>query len=56
MEEFLLVIDFFFYIWERAYDFFTEQHPIVQMVVFLPAALLVINLFIGFLGRNERSL
>lgn len=55
MVEFIAVLEWFFSLWQRFYYFITEQHPIFQMKVFLPAALLVVSLFISFVGKNERS-
>lgn len=54
MAEFTAIVDWFFQVWERFYYFISEQHPIVQMRVFLPLALLVVSLFISFIGKNER--
>lgn len=55
MEEFVIIIDWIFGLWERFYYFITAQHPIIQMKVFLPIALLVVSLIISFVGKNERS-
>lgn len=55
MKEFTTIIEWFFSLWQRFYYFIIQQHPIFQMRVFLPAALLVVSLFISFVGKNERS-
>lgn len=54
MEEFYQIVDWIFNAWTTFYNFLTGQHPIVQMKVFLPIALLVVSLFISFIGKNER--
>lgn len=56
MDEFYQVVDWFFSSIQRIYNFFVNQHPIVQMRVFLPMALLVVGLFISFIKGNERSI
>lgn len=56
MEEFQSIIDWFFDSWLRIYNFFIESHPIVQMKVFLPLALLVVGIFVSFVKRDERSI
>lgn len=55
MEEFITVVDWIFSLWERFYYFIVEQHPVIQMRFFLPVALLVVSLFIGFVSKSERS-
>lgn len=55
MDVFMEAIDWIFYLWERFYYFIIEQHPIVQMKFFMPVALLVVSIFISFVGKNERS-
>lgn len=55
MEVFEQAVVWIFSLWERFYFFITEQHPIVQMKVFAPVALLVVSIFISFVGKNERS-
>ena len=56
MAEFQMVLDWFFGSITTIYNFFKEQHPIVQMRVFLPLALLVVGLFISFVKKDERSI
>lgn len=57
MEELKLLIDWIVNAFLTIYNFFKVQHPIVQACVFMPLAVLVINLFIGVVnfakGRKE---
>lgn len=46
MDEIRLFIDWLLTLFKRFYDFFSQQHPIVQARVFLPLAVMVISLFI----------
>ena len=57
MQEFQQIVDWFFGTWKMFYDYFTgsDIHPIFQMKIFLPLALLVVGLFISFVRNNERS-
>ena len=56
MNEFYQVVDWFFESIQSMYYFFVNQHPIVQMRVFLPIALLVVGLFLSFVKGKERSI
>lgn len=49
MEEIKLFIDWLMSSFMMLYNFFSQQHPIVQACVFMPLAVIVINLFIFFI-------
>lgn len=48
MFEIRLFIDWLMISFTSLWNFFTEQHPIVQAVVFLPLAVMIFSLFIKF--------
>ena len=56
MEDVRLFIDWLMNSFRLLYNFFTQQHPAVQAVVFLPIAGLVLSIFLGvakfFNGRS----
>lgn len=45
------IVDWFKMIWEWA----TRQHPVFQGILFMPLAILVANIFFGFIGHSGRS-
>lgn len=57
MEDVRLFIDWLMNSFGQLFSFFSEQHPVVQAVVFLPLAGLVLSLFLGVANFfNGRSL
>lgn len=48
MEDINLFINWLMTSFKSLYDFFSQQHPIVQARVFMPVAVLVIGLFFLF--------
>ena len=47
MEEMILIFDWVMVFFLDAYNFFVQQHPIIQALVFMPLASLVIGIFIA---------
>lgn len=47
MEEFNLLFDWVMNAFIKLHNFFKVQHPVIQACVYMPLALLVLNLFIS---------
>lgn len=55
MDDFKLIVDTFFSWVIMIYDFFSDQHPIIQAIFFMPMALMVLVIFFAFVGKKKEG-
>lgn len=55
MDDFKRIVDTFFSWVIMIYNFFSDQHPIIQAIFFMPMALMVLVIFFAFVGKKKEG-